>query len=130
LAFEIFSQVLKTSPGPNRDVTFTTNSKSKGTQYIFWKKIHKNPYLCCLDWLARVISPVRCGPKFLKTTTLVVVKAVGPKLFLIAYHLWVPYCHYLVPGKVSGMWQIQFDQKFGKPEFTQMQHEENGCEKV
>jgi len=28
------------------------------------------------------------------------------------------------------MCQISFDHRFGKPELTQMQHEENGCEKV
>jgi len=28
------------------------------------------------------------------------------------------------------MCQISFDQKFEKPELAQMQHEENGCEKV
>jgi len=26
--------------------------------------------------------------------------------------------------------QISFDQKFGKPELTQMRHEDNGCEKL
>jgi len=30
----------------------------------------------------------------------------------------------------KSMCQIQFDQKFGKPELTQIQHEENGYEKL
>ena len=32
--------------------------------------------------------------------------------------------------QVKSMCQISFDQKFGKSELTQMQHEENGCDKV
>jgi len=48
---------------------------------------------------------------------------VVPKLFLIAYLLWVLFCQHVPPcSKEKSMWQI--------PEMTQMQHEENGCEKV
>jgi len=55
-----------------------------------------------------------------------------PKLFLIANHLWVPYCHrlyHLVPGKLH-LPNIIRSQKFGKPELTQTQHEQNDCEKL
>jgi len=30
----------------------------------------------------------------------------------------------------NSIYQISFDQKFGKPKPTQMRHEDNGCEKL
>jgi len=30
----------------------------------------------------------------------------------------------------NSIYQISFDQKFGKPELAQMRHEDNGCEKL
>ena len=35
----------------------------------------------------------------------------------------------LAPGK-RNLYQISFDQTFGKPKFAQIRHEQNGCEKL
>ena len=36
--------------------------------------------------------------------------------------------YHLVPGKL--VYQMSFDQNFGKPEQTQIRHEQNGCKKL
>jgi len=52
------------------------------------------------------------------------------KRFLIAYHFCVPVMSSRTTlFQEKSMCQIPFDQKSGKPELTQMQREQNGCEK-
>jgi len=60
----------------------------------------------------------------------IVSRTVVPKLFLIVFHLRVPYCHHLQPCFRKSICQIWFGQKFGKSELMQMRHEQNGCEKL
>ena len=60
--------------------------------------------------------------------------AAVPKLFLIAYYLWaLIFAAYHLENTLfqkNSFSAISFDQKFGKPDLTQMRHEQNGCEKL
>jgi len=47
----------------------------------------------------------------------------GPYIFT-AYH------HENTLLQENSFYPISFDQKFGKPDLTQMRHEQNGCEKL
>jgi len=61
-------------------------------------------------------------------------KAAVAKLFLSRTIYW-PYIFtaYHLENTLfqeNSFYPISFDQKFGKPDLTQMQHEQNGCEKL
>jgi len=57
-----------------------------------------------------------------------------PKLFLIAYRLWscIFTAHHFENTLLqeNSIYPISLDQKFGKPDLTQMRHEQHGCEKL
>ena len=57
-----------------------------------------------------------------------------PKLFLIAWPFVDPvfFTSYHLENTLfqeNSFYPISFNQKFGKPDLTQMQHEQHGCEK-
>jgi len=53
------------------------------------------------------------------------------KVFLVTYHLWDPYRHQVPPcSKKTQLYQVSFDQKFGKPGMTHMRQKDNGCDKL